>query len=185
WFASRGYVVLNYTARGFVDGSNHGSTGESQLDSLQYEINDFQYLVGLLADDPTLNINPQKVVPTGGSYGGGFTWLAFTDPIWQSPGGKPMKLAAAAPKYGWTDLVYSLVPTGRHFYDFGSPPKTDFSDSGFGAGAVVGIPIRSIIAALFISGQTGVPGASVPPSDDHATFPSSVQQAFNCTQTIY
>ena len=28
-----------------------------------------------------------------------------------------MKLAAAAPKYGWTDLVYSLVPTGSHFQE--------------------------------------------------------------------
>ncbi|MDX6642594.1 MAG: type transport system ATP-binding protein, partial [Solirubrobacteraceae bacterium] len=184
WFASRGYVVLNYTSRGFVDGNNHGSTGESQLDSLQYEINDYQYLVGLMVDNPALNINPQKVVPTGGSYGAGFTWLAFTDPIWQSPGGKSAKLAAAAPTYGWTDLVYSLIPTGRHFFDFGSPPSLDGSDSGFGPGAVVGIPIRSIIAALFLSGQTGVPSTSTP-LPPHATFPSSVQQAFNCTQTIY
>jgi hypothetical protein len=185
WFASRGYVVVTYTARGFVDVNGHGSTGETQIDSLQYEINDAQYLVGLLADDPAVNINPQKVIPTGGSYGGGFSWLMFTDPIWTSPGGKAMKLAAAVPKYGWTDLVYSLVPTGRHFYDFGSPPRTDFSDSGFGPNAVVGIPIRSIIAALFISGQTGIPSTSLPPKDDHATFPSSVQQAFNCTQTVY
>ena len=55
-----------------------------------------------------------KVVVTGGSYGGGFSWLALTDPVWKSPGGTDMKLAAAAPKYGWTDLVDSLVPTGRH-----------------------------------------------------------------------
>ena len=53
-------------------------------------------------------------MPTGGSYGGGFAWLALTDPMWSSPGGKEMKLAATAPRYGWTDLVYSLVPNGHH-----------------------------------------------------------------------
>ena len=45
WFASRGYVVVNYTARGFVQRRNNGdrgSTGETQLDSRLYEINDFQ-----------------------------------------------------------------------------------------------------------------------------------------------
>jgi hypothetical protein len=36
WFAARGYVVLNYTARGFVDGSGHGSTGQTELDSRSY-----------------------------------------------------------------------------------------------------------------------------------------------------
>ena len=41
---------------------NQGSTGETQLDSRRYEINDFQYLAGLVADDPFFNVNPQKVV---------------------------------------------------------------------------------------------------------------------------
>jgi hypothetical protein len=45
WFASRGYVVVNYTARGFRNqAATGGSTGETQLDSRRYEINDFQYL---------------------------------------------------------------------------------------------------------------------------------------------
>ena len=65
WFASRGYVVVNYTARGFVNGESNGdrgSTGETQLDSRRFEINDFQYLAGQVADDPFFNVNPQKVV---------------------------------------------------------------------------------------------------------------------------
>jgi hypothetical protein len=89
WFASRGYVVLNYTARGFRSGSR-GSTGQTQLDSRQFEINDFQYLAGTFADDPFFHVNPQKIVATGGSYGGGFAWLALTDPKWKSPGGLDM-----------------------------------------------------------------------------------------------
>lgn len=35
---------------------------------------------------------------------------------------KLFTLAAAAPKYGWTDLLYSLVPTGVHSQQPGSLP---------------------------------------------------------------
>jgi dienelactone hydrolase len=169
WFAARGYVVLTYTARGFVDGNGRGSTGETQLDSRRYEINDFQYLAGLLADDPSFKVDPHEVVVTGGSYGGGFSWLALTDPSWRSPRGKPMRLAAAAPKYGWTDLVYSLVPTGTHRRDV--LPATDGSDST----TPLGFPKKSIVAALYDSGKTGIP-----PGTSHTTFPSSIDDAFAC-----
>jgi len=176
WFASRGYVVLTYTARGFVDGMNHGSTGETQLDSRRFEINDFQYLAGLVADDPFFHVNPERVVVTGGSYGGGFSWLAFTDPIWTSPGGKPMKLAAAAPKYGWTDLLYSLVPTGEHFQTPDALPPFDASAST----VPIGIPKRSINAALYASGKTGIP-----PGGPHTTFPSYIDDALTCLSQPY
>lgn len=184
WFASRGYVVLTYTARGFVDTNNRGSTGETQIDSLQYEMNDLQHLAGQLADDPFFGVDPQRIVATGGSYGGGFSWLALVDPVWRSPAGREMKLAAVAPKYGWTDLVHSLLPTGAHMYDVGKLPATDGSDSGFpppgGSPVTTGVPIRSIVAALFLSGETGLP-----PPGRHATFPQAVDDAFRCTQTIY
>ena len=71
WFASRGYIVLTYTARGFVNGSNQGSTGQTQLDSDLYEINDYQHLAGQLADLADVNpsasgnqtVDPQRIVP--------------------------------------------------------------------------------------------------------------------------
>ena len=169
WFAARGYVVLTYTARGFVNKDNRGSTGETQLDSRRYEINDYQYLTGLLADDPFFNVNPRKVVATGGSYGGGFSWLALTDPDWRSPAGKRMRLAAAAPKYGWTDLVYSLVPNGMHRRNV--LPATDGSDSR----EPLGYPKRSIVNGLYASGKTGTP-----PGSDRATFPEWVDEAATC-----
>ena len=175
WFAARGYVVLTYTARGFVNSMNQGSTGQTQLDSRRFEINDFQYLAGLLADDPFFSVNPQKVVVTGGSYGGGFSWLAFTDPIWMSPGGKAMKLAAAAPRYGWTDLVFSLVPNGVHSFDAASLPAFDGSDST----NPLGIPKKSINAALYASGQTGVPPGK------HTTFPPEIDDSFQCLNATY
>jgi hypothetical protein len=163
WFAARGYVVINYTARGFRSG-NQGSTGETQLDHRSFEINDFQHLAGQVADDPFFHVNSQRVVATGGSYGGGFSWLAMTDPLWRSPGGKTMKLAVAAPKYGWTDLVYSLVPTGRHFHTSDRLPAFDGSDST----DPFGIPKKSINAALYGTGQTGT------------TFPTYITEGFNC-----
>ena len=125
--------MLNYTARGFVDGSEHGSTGQTELDSRSYEINDYQSLacqvLGAVGKfNPVtgrkLAVNPTKVVTTGGSYGGGFSWLALTDPKWTctgdtGAGAGAMSLAATAPKYGWTDLLYSLVPTGTHLQSRG------------------------------------------------------------------
>ncbi len=165
WFASRGYVVANYTSRGFRNqAGGGGSTGETQLDSRLYEINDFQYLAGVIADDPFFNVNPQKVVPTGGSYGGGFAWMALTDPKWQSPGSAAMKLAAVAPRYGWTDIVYSLIPTGHHSQYPDDLPAFDGSDSA----DPFGIPKQTINNILYGTGQFG------------ATFPSTVDQAFLC-----
>ncbi len=181
WFASRGYIVVTYTARGFVDGSNHGSTGQTQLDSAKYEINDYQHLVGQLADagdlDPgsgTVRVDPQRIVPTGGSYGGGFTWLALTDPTWNSPGAStPMKVVAAATKYGWTNLVESLVPRGDDRRD--SLPETDPATVKSRLAATPGFPKRSINAALYASGKTGVP-----PGSSHTTFAPDIDEAQAC-----
>ena len=61
WFASRGYVVVNYTSRGFRNQpATGGSTGETQLDSRLYEINDFQYLAGPARGRPVLRGEPAE-----------------------------------------------------------------------------------------------------------------------------
>lgn len=180
WFASRGYAVLTYTSRGFVDGSEHGSTGETQLDSDRFEINDYQHLAGQLADFGDLNpataaiekIDPQRVVPTGGSYGGGFAWMALTDPTWQSPDGQDMKVVAVATKYGWTNLVEALVPNGADLRD--SLPSPDPA----GAANPLGFPKRTIVAGLYASGKTGVP-----PGSSHTTFPSYIDEAITCLES--
>jgi hypothetical protein len=163
WYASRGYVVVNYTARGHRRGTS-GSTGETQLDSRRYEINDFQSIAGQIADDPFFNVNGRRIVTVGGSYGGGFSWLALTDPIWRSPDGRDMKLAAVGPKYGWTDLVYSLVPNGSHFHSPDRLPATDGSDSI----DPLGTPKESITRTLFLIGRAT------------ATFPPVIEEAFGC-----
>jgi dienelactone hydrolase len=177
WFASRGYAVLTYTARGFVDGDGHGSTGETQLDSRRFEINDYQHLAGQLADatftvgGQTVRIDGSRVVTIGGSYGGGFSWLALTDPTWKSPGGKDMRLVATTPKYGWTDLAYSLVPNGAHLED--RLQAFDGSDTR----TPIGHPKQGIVAGLYASGKTGVP-----PGSRHTTFPSEIDTGITCLQ---
>ena len=113
WFASRGYAVLNYYARGHGD-----SGGQIALASKDVEIRDTQHLTGLLVDDGTAK--RRKVAAVGGSYGGGQTWLLATVRgkgapqygTWRSPKGKVVRLAAAVPQFTWTDLLFSLVPNG-------------------------------------------------------------------------
>ena len=179
WFASRGYVVVTYTSRGFVgpqvppNTDGPGSTGETQLDSNRFEINDYQHLAGQIADAGdllpgagTVTIDPSRVVPTGGSYGGGFSWLALTDPTWQSPLGEEMQVAAVGTKYGWTNLAESLVPNGADMRD--SLPTTDKT----AAAQPFGNPKRSINAALYASG--------VAPAINHTTFPADIAAAQAC-----
>ena len=199
WFASRGYVVVNYTARGFVDSKNRGSTGETQLDSRDYEVNDYQSLACQVLgsqsafDDVTgreVKIDRRNVGITGGSYGGGLSWMALTDPRWRCGGGtgavgKRMNLAVAAPRYGWTDLVYSLVPTGTHYQQPRSLPSTDGCDSGPIAFSgtdcpgelPTGIPKKSIVGILYASGNAQ--------ASDHTTFPEQVDEAAACLESAY
>jgi predicted acyl esterase len=184
WWASRGYVVITYTARGFRNSNDQGSTGTTQLDSRRYEINDYQYLVGLLADHdserraagekPLFDINPKRVGAVGGSYGGGFSWLALTDPSWKSPAfNRSIKLAAVVPKYGWTDLVEALVPSG-HYRDTVTgddqgtviaPTKPAVAPSRH----PVGVMKQSIVAGLYGTGNNA--------SGAHTTFPQYIHDA--------
>ena len=204
WFASRGYVVVTYTARGFINNQDRGSTGQTQLDSRNFEINDYQHLacqVFAAADGPAaaldditgedVEIDPQNVVATGGSYGGGFAWLALTDPEWtcglaETGTAAAMGLSVVAPRYGWTDLAYTLVPNGTHSQSPGELPATNGCDTGPlqldaqpcpGGGAPVGIPKTSIVSALFATGNSV--------RENHTTFPPEITEAFICLQSSY
>lgn len=84
WFASRGYAVLNYTARGFRDSCGPDTPGATRtttapqclpyeywihLDDKRWEVRDAQWLTGGLAQSGVAD--PSRLVITGGSYGGG------------------------------------------------------------------------------------------------------------------
>ena len=131
WFAKRGYYVLSYTARGFrtdqpsqphqpatPSGSSASlPSGTIQLKSRDAEIRDTQWLAALAAAT-FKDLDRERVVVSGNSYGGGESWLQSTQPDWTFPHSVDkslpvLKLKVAVPKYGWTDLSYSLAPHGR------------------------------------------------------------------------
>jgi predicted acyl esterase len=118
WFAANGWVAVNYTARGFMescgqfDPDPNCATGWTHLADRRFETRDSQVVLGLLIDAGISD--PTRVVATGGSYGGGQSWLLATSLPWKTPAGRgPVQLAAAVPLYPWTDLLASLAPNGR------------------------------------------------------------------------
>lgn len=116
WFASRGYAVLNYSARGQGD-----SGGQVGLASRRLEVRDTHHLTGLLVDEPRLRVRPRRVAVLGSSYGGGQAWLLLTTrgegvrqyAAWRSPKGRVVRLAAVVPQFTWTNLLQALLPNGR------------------------------------------------------------------------
>ena len=178
WFASKGYAVLNYTARGFkgdtcLDESvpaaddDPGQYGDSpacmpQLDHADHEPLDTQFLISKLVDRTLLNIDVavdrKAIGVTGVSYGGGHTWLLSRLNRWTTPKGKVVKLAAVVPIIGWTDLADALLPNGSPHA--GLMPPTDVAER---LAERPGVPKLSYIDAfytlLLITSETGdVPG---------------------------
>ena len=152
----------------------------------RYEIHDAQFLAGVVADAAggTL-INPNQIVATGDSGGGGPSWdLGMTQdrvvlptstavpPVlntvpWTSPLGKPLHLAAALPMYTWTDLADSLLPNGTATDGFhGAPPPTTFNHD-----APIGVEKESYVGGLFARGVSNVP--SQPPDGAQYAAPST------------
>lgn len=84
WFASRGYAVVNYTARGWHDSCGPSTPGATplspapqcagyeywiHLDDKRWEVRDAQWLAGGLVQSGLAD--PDRLAITGGSYGGG------------------------------------------------------------------------------------------------------------------
>jgi fermentation-respiration switch protein FrsA (DUF1100 family) len=164
YFAQRGYAVVNYTARGFGHSCGGGPTGYHsgpcgqgyiRLADTRYEARDTQYLLGLLVDQKIAK--PSALGVTGISYGGGQSLeLAYlrnrirrpdgTFAPWTSPKGKSLSIAAAWPRWPWSDLVDSLLPNGR-FLDTQVAPVGQSLNP-------VGIPIASYVAGLYALGKS-------------------------------
>jgi hypothetical protein len=169
---TKGYAVFSITDRGW--GSSCGGPskpvntvkaapcehGYIHLMARAYEVRDVQTLLGKLADEGV--INPQAIGATGGSYGGGMSLQlgSLKDRVelpnhelvpWESPGGKPMKIAATAPEFPWTDISQALEPNGSGLdYAANSPysgmlgnhrfgiEKNNWNASLYGAGLLLG-----------------------------------------------
>jgi fermentation-respiration switch protein FrsA (DUF1100 family) len=185
FFARRGYAVVNYSARGFGRSCGGGPNGDHagpcglgfiRLADSRFEARDTQYLLGLLADEGVTK--PRAIGVTGISYGGGQSMeLAFLrDKIrnakgklvpWRSPGGKQMRIAAAYPRWPWSDLVAALIPNGRYL-DTGIAPQGQSLEP-------FGVPIQSYLSGLYLTGflsgyYCGGAPASTPCTDPGANI---------------
>ena len=163
-WARQGYAVFTMSDRGWGKSCGGGASqmrfearcanGYNHLMDTRYEVRDSQELVGRLADEGIAI--PKKIGALGGSYGGGISMAlaALKNRImlpdgsyapWRSPAGKDMQIAAAAPEIPWSDLAYSLVPTGR---------TLDYvSDNPYGPRA--GVMKQSFVSGLFALGLAG------------------------------
>jgi predicted acyl esterase len=160
-WATKGYAVFSMSDRGWGNscgGQDPDRTtpqcaeGYNHLMDDRYEVRDAQYFLARLADEKVTQ--PSKIGVTGSSYGGGLSMAlaALKDRImlpdgtltpWISPGGKAMKIAAAAPDIPWTDLAYSLMPNGRTLDYVADAPY----------GSRVGVEKQSFVSGLYATGQ--------------------------------
>ncbi|MGH2972487.1 MAG: CocE/NonD family hydrolase [Gaiellaceae bacterium] len=154
WFVSKGWIVVNYTARGFQQScgmtdqdANCTPNGYTHLADRRFETRDSQTLLGKLVDAGIAD--PKKLATTGDSYGGGQSWLLATSLPWQSPNGVKLQLAAAVPMYGWTDLLDSLAPNGR---------ATPAIDQSAPQNVPLGIAKASYTAGLYAVGRAEANG---------------------------
>ncbi|HEX8104782.1 MAG TPA: CocE/NonD family hydrolase [Solirubrobacteraceae bacterium] len=174
WFAKHGYYVLTYTVRGHRTDEASGTQpptpagtsvsepdGKIRLKSREFEVRDTQYLAALVAD-AFPDVDPHRVAVTGGSYGGGESWLQASQAEWtwahEEFGLPALSLQVAIPKYPWTDLAYALAPNG-HPGPEGVPGDPIYessqgaADSPTGTGNPIGVPKASYITGLFATGQ--------------------------------
>ncbi len=139
-FTDLGFAAFSMTERGFKfscgkpnaiialnnDTPDACDKGFIHLMDTRYEVRDAQYFAGLLADEDL--IQPKKIGTAGASYGGAksISLGALRNRVmlpdgslipWQSPEGKDMEIAVAAPIVPPSDFAYSLVPNGRT-YDY-------------------------------------------------------------------
>src|SRR3954447_22528869 len=173
WFAQHGYYVLTYTARGFRDegpdradepNTPSGTSlepprGTIHLKSREFEMLDTQWLAALVAAAYP-DVARDQIAVTGGSYGGGESWLQASRPDWTFPHEQTandpdplpvLRLQVAVPKYPWTDLAYSLAPNGHPGLSQCAP---DDDTCAIGSGNPTGVVKYSYVNGFFVLGGT-------------------------------
>lgn len=167
-WVSRGYAVFSVSPRGWrgscgvnVPNPKPAACAKGYIHLMHnaYEVRDVQHLLGVLADEGT--IDGQKTAATGGSYGGGMSMAlgALNDRMqktdgtlvpWTSPQGKPMRTAAATPDIPWTDLAYALAPNGSTLDYVASSPYR-----GVNGDRRVGVQKQALNQGLYSAGPLG------------------------------
>jgi hypothetical protein len=112
---------------------------------------------------------------SGGSYGGGESWLQASRPDWTFPHEQTandpnplpvLRLQVAVPKYPWTDLAYSLAPNGHPGFGPNDPPaqdplyessqcKPDDDTCAVDSGNPTGVVKNSYVNGFFAIGNAG------------------------------
>jgi predicted acyl esterase len=170
----RGYAAFSMTDRGFRESCGSAAAraaaggacdkGYVRLIDDRYEVRDAQEFAGQLADAHL--ISSRRIGAVGGSYGGGMSMAlaALRDRKvlpdgtlvrWRSPGGRRMRIAAAAPNVPWTDLAYSLAPNGSTLDYLADAPYR----------GRLGVEKQSFVNGLYIAGLLA-PGFYAPLGSD-------------------
>ncbi|HEX3434201.1 MAG TPA: hypothetical protein VHT25_09090, partial [Solirubrobacteraceae bacterium] len=194
-----GYAVFSITDRGWGNSCGKPSSpantlkpppcerGYIHLLSRRYEVRDAQTLLGKLADEGV--INPQQIGANGGSYGGGMSLElgSLKDRVelengtlipWESPGGKPMKIAATTAEFPWTDIAQALQPNGSTLdYVANVPYNGILGDHRYG------IEKASWNAGLFLTGASSGYYAPTSANDPEANIQN--WHTFNITGGPY
>ncbi len=193
----QGYATFSITDRGWFSSCGAKVAKEQpgpcekgyvHLMSRAYEVRDVQYLLGLLADEGL--INPQEIGATGESYGGGMSSQlgSLKDRVqlqdgelipWVSPKGTPLKIAATAPEWPWTDLAQSLQPNGSNLDYVAEAPY-----SGMLGNHEYGIQKQNWNESLYLAGLL-VYGAFYAPSPAEPEANISEWYSFNGTGGPY
>ncbi len=177
YYAQHGYAVLTYSARGWGNSCGAPASREDpgckegwlRLADQRYEARDVQYMLGLLADEKVTK--PTAIGTTGISYGGGQSIeLAYLKnqirlpsgefAPWTSPKGKKLSIAAAYPRWPWSDLVDALTPNGR-FLDTQVAPFAQSYEP-------FGVEIQSYVSGLYALGNASgyiAPAGADPEAD--------------------
>ncbi|PYQ57952.1 MAG: hypothetical protein DMF58_16915 [Acidobacteria bacterium] len=103
-----GFTFLSYSTRGFGD-----SFGQTNLADVNVEAVDLRSLIGQVADDPRLHVDPSAVGVFGASYGGAHSFLATLRTTFPSPRGKTVNIRTVVPIVPWSELTGALRPNGR------------------------------------------------------------------------
>jgi predicted acyl esterase len=161
FYAHRGYLVLNYSARGFGNSCGHPSSrtpgncdrGWTRVFDQRFEVRDTQVLLGRLVDAGLARRGAIGV--TGISSGGiqslelAFLRNQIRTPsggfaAWRSPRGRALSITSAFPRWMGSDLADALLPNGRNL-DFRVPAPASLSP--------IGVENKSFVTGLATLGQ--------------------------------
>ena len=153
-----GYGVLSFDQRGFGE-----SGGQAHVESPAYEGHDVRRLIALIAGLPWVRKDGKgdpRLGAIGGSYGGGYQFLAAFESLRTK--GKPV-FDALAPEITWFDLSQSLAPEGV--------VRTEWALALSAAALVSDSLPPTVYKALVEGAATGTwPDGSIPGTEDMVSF---------------